>query len=72
MKRWSSLLVLLAFSNCEPRQVPKNCQEKPRDERGCYALYDPVCGCNGKTYSNSCEALAVGITDFSKGACREN
>ena len=32
-------------------------------------VYDPVCGCNGQTYSNSCVAFKSGITSWTEGAC---
>jgi hypothetical protein len=35
----------------------------------CPAIVDPVCGCNGTTYSSACVADAAGVTVQSDGPC---
>jgi Kazal-type serine protease inhibitor-like protein len=46
--------------------VTGTCQKKPEV---CTQQYQPVCGCNGKTYSNSCAAAAAGTSVASDGEC---
>jgi hypothetical protein len=36
----------------------------------CATVVDPVCGCNGITYNNSCEAINYGgVTSYTTGPC---
>lgn len=70
MKNLLALLLLTAALGCQKDNVDPDCVEKPGDERLCAFVYRPVCGCNGKTYGNACEAEAGGIVKYTEGECK--
>jgi len=52
---------------CGAADAPGVCRVRPEI---CTMDYTPVCGCNGKTYSNACVANSNGVSVASKGECR--
>ncbi|WP_113923518.1 Kazal-type serine protease inhibitor family protein [Cognataquiflexum aquatile] len=70
-----SVLFLFSFQ-CEDQnpvdEVLTDCIDPDliRKDMACLTIYDPVCGCDGKTYGNSCHAGISGVKSFSKGECK--
>lgn len=49
-----------------------NACDKPGSNCVCIAVYEPVCGADGITYSNSCRAYCAKKQEYTNGKCQKD
>jgi hypothetical protein len=70
-KRLIFVAYVLCLLGCEEEKPTNTCIDKDKIRTGaCTNDYNPVCGCDRKTYSNACFADLSGVTSWSVGECK--
>ncbi len=60
-----------AAPNCWAECIEGSCEILCDQDCNCIHLYEPVCGEDGETYPNACEAGCVDVELLHEGACEE-
>ena len=68
MNKYLFIVLLIGFWGCEDNE---DCidESKISDASICTEEAQPVCGCDGLTYGNACNAEKAGVTDWTDGEC---
>tara|TARA_X000000950_G_scaffold74611_1_gene93110 strand:+ start:354 stop:578 length:225 start_codon:yes stop_codon:yes gene_type:complete len=74
MRNLLFIVLLVVGISCEKNEEKQGCIDPNliSHDQVCIEIYQPVCGCDLKTYANSCFAKINGLTDWTAGECVNN
>mgnify|MGYP001342385924 FL=1 len=72
MRLLISLFIICFFCYCNNDNTSVDCIDpnKIKIDYACIEIYQPVCGCDKNTYSNSCYAGINGLKSWIEGECK--
>ena len=69
--RFIIYLLVTGLICCDKNNLSNDCIDpsKIKTDYICFEIYQPICGCDKKTYSNSCYAEVNGLKIWTEGEC---